>query len=304
MSRDRDAGAPRQGLEGGNRWGWGLAPRWQFRGPSPAGGSRGSGLEGPLWAFGPLRCDWGDPSCPAGLEVAGLEVVLAQLSTLQLLCSPRPCLARWGPCVHWGGCLAPTETDRHTLRSHPPPPPPPRRLAQRGPLWRHLGVCLGLCPRALPREECSRNDKAARGLRDGPVQAPPATNSKTEAPSQEASCLKSPRVRARVGRAPAPALQGCLPSGFPRGVRPQHWNRTDQGASSASPSGLSPPGPVEAPRVGLSLPPQPPLLTSGDIRGSVLWAGLWVEGRAPASVPAGWGLASQVGRQRAQGGSP
>lgn len=67
--------------------------------------------------FGPLRCDWGDPSCPAGLDVAGLEELLVQLSAPQLLCSPRPCLARWGPRVHWGGCLAPTETDRHTLRS-------------------------------------------------------------------------------------------------------------------------------------------------------------------------------------------
>lgn len=248
--------------------------------------------------FGPLRRDWGDPSCPAGLEVP-----LVQLSTPQLLCSPRPCLARWGPCVHWGGCLAPTETDRHTLRS-PQLPPAPWRLAQHGPLWRHPGVCLGLCPRALPREECSRNDKAARGLRDGPVQAPPATNSETEAPSQEASCLKSPRVRARVGRDPAPALQGCLPSGFPRGVRPQHWHRMDQGVSSTSPSGLSPPGLVEAPGMGLSLPPQPPLLTSVTLEGASCGRVCgWKAEPLPLPRP-GWGLASQVGRQRAQGGSP
>lgn len=176
--------------------------------------------------------------------------------------------------------------DRQTYPEVPPTlPPPPWRLAQRGPLWRHLGVCLGLCPRALPREECSRNDKAARGLRDGPVQAPPTTNSETEAPSQEASCLKSPRVRAS-GQGPSASPAGLsavrLPSrGEPSALESDGPGRILDLAERPLTSGAG-----GGPWHGSEPPSSAASSHKCDIRGSVLWAGLWVEGRAPASAPA------------------
>lgn len=74
--RGRDAGAPRQGLEGGPRWHWGLVPRRQsvaralqvaveaaaWRGL--CGCSASSAVSAPGG-----QPPWGEPSCPAGLEV-------------------------------------------------------------------------------------------------------------------------------------------------------------------------------------------------------------------------------------------
>ena len=116
-----------------------------------------------------------------------------------------------GDFVPVGMCLPHTQTGRHTLRS--PPCDHPSRGA-----W-HSTVCclgdsLGLCPRALPREEYSRDDKAAQSLRDGPVPAPPAIDSRAEEPSPEVTCLKSPNAGARAAQ-----LQACRLSAvsLPRG---------------------------------------------------------------------------------------
>lgn len=194
-----------------------LVPRWQFRGPSTAGGRGDSGLERLLWVSGPWRCDGsGHTGSLERPQLAGLEVGGGWRSCW--FSSARPGSSAYlapswpdGDFVSVGMCLPHTQTGRHTLRS--PPCDHPSRGA-----W-HSTVCclgdsLGLCPRALPREEYSRDDKAAQSLRDGPVPAPPAIDSRAEEPSPEVTCLKSPNAGARAAQ-----LQACRLSAvsLPRG---------------------------------------------------------------------------------------
>lgn len=143
---------------------------------------------------------WGDPRC-----LGGPERVVAPL-----FCAPVPSWPDEDVTPTMGDVWnPPRQTDRQTLRS-PLLPPALWCLAQCAPLSGCLRARLGLCPRTLPREECSRSDKAARGLRDGPGHAPPATNSRKEASMAKATCLRSPRTLARVGRDPATSPgQGC-----------------------------------------------------------------------------------------------
>lgn len=166
-------------------------------------------------------------------------------------------------------CLPHTQTGRHTLRS--PPCDHPSRGA-----W-HSTVCclgdsLGLCPRALPREEYSRDDKAAQSLRDGPVPAPPAIDSRAEEPSREVTCLKSLNAGATAAQLQACRLSAVSP---PSGVRPPPWDLMDQGAAWASQTAPCLPGwqtcPPHAGALGL-----PAFSHKQGISGSILGAPSWV----------------------------
>lgn len=186
-----------------------------------------------------------------------------------------------------GVCPPPTQTGGHTLRS------PPRGA------W-HSAVCclgdsLGLCPRALPREECSRDDKAARSLRDGPVPAPPATNSRAEEPSREAARLKSPGPGATAAQLQACRLSAISP---PSGVRPPPWEPMDQGAAWASPTASHLQGWWTPPSGALGLSPSLPPLTSKTSVGAS-WGPL--RGCSQSRRPCPGQLGPRVTGRRAEG---